>query len=274
MTLELARPLDMLAEKTVLLRADLDGGVTPELGLAVATAGRPRRAGRDHFRFRLAARRVQSDVQPAALSRRRIAVSSRTPVSFVPDCVGPRAEAGLDRVAVRRGGAAGEFALLRGTSIATAAPSRSASACSATISPSAGPCPTVRSAWLSELARILPAPVWRPNRHIEKPSPDHGPDHPSPIARPRRRARLRRAGLQHQQHGAGPGDHGGGQGLRRAGHHPGLRGARTYANDIMLGQDDGRAGGDLSGHPDLHAPGPRQQRGDLPDARSATASPP
>ena len=41
MTLELARPRDMLAEKTVLLRADLDGGVTAELGRTIATlAGR------------------------------------------------------------------------------------------------------------------------------------------------------------------------------------------------------------------------------------------
>jgi hypothetical protein len=36
MTLELARPCDMLAEKTVLLRADLDGGVTAELGRMIA----------------------------------------------------------------------------------------------------------------------------------------------------------------------------------------------------------------------------------------------
>jgi phosphoglycerate kinase len=38
---------------------------------------------------------------------------------------------------------------------------------------------------------------------------------------------LRRAGLQHQQHGAGPGDHGGGRRGRRAGHHPGFSAARA-----------------------------------------------
>ena len=113
MTLELARPFDMLAEKTVLLRANLDGGVTPELGLTVATlAGRGARVaiisgfGSPHGEF--------NPTLSLLRFREPIAMSSRTPVSFVPDCVGPRAEAGLDRVAVRRGGAAGEFALLRG----------------------------------------------------------------------------------------------------------------------------------------------------------------
>ncbi len=42
------------------------------------------------------------------------------------------------------------------------------------------------------------------------------------------------------------------------------RGARNYANDIMLAQDGRRPWRDLPGHPALHAPGPRQQRGHLP----------
>ena len=71
MTLELARPVDMLAEKTVLLqggpRRRRDARARP----CRRHAGRPRRAGRDHFRLRLAARRVQPDAQPAALSRAR-----------------------------------------------------------------------------------------------------------------------------------------------------------------------------------------------------------
>jgi 3-phosphoglycerate kinase len=50
----------------------------------------------------------------------------------------------------------------------------------------------------------------------------HGPHHASTIARSRRRTRLRRARLQHQQHGAGAGHHGGGRCRRRAGDHPGL----------------------------------------------------
>ena len=69
----------------------------------------------------------------------------------------------------------------------------------------------------------------RPKRSPRRPSnasPEettrHGPHHPSPASRPCRRAWLRRSGLQHQQHGAGPGDHGGGAGHRRAGHPAGL----------------------------------------------------
>ena len=62
-----------------------------------------------------------------------------------------------------------------------------------------------------------------------------GPHHPATASRPRRRARLRRAGLQHQQHGAGP-CHPARQ--PRATDAPVIlqasRGARSYAGDVML----------------------------------------
>ena len=78
--------------------------------------------------------------------------------------------------------------------------------------------------------------------HLRK-DPNHGPHHPSPTSRPCRRARLRRAGIQHQQHGTGPRHHGGGQGLRRAGHHPGLARRPLLCQRHHAGQDDGRVDG-------------------------------
>ena len=64
MTLELARPVDMLAEKTVLLRADLDGGVTPELGLA--RSPRSPAAARGSRSFPVSARRAASSTRRSA----------------------------------------------------------------------------------------------------------------------------------------------------------------------------------------------------------------
>ena len=83
------------------------------------------------------------------------------------------------------------------------------------------------------------------HRHTEE-IPIHGPHHPSPVSRPCRRAWLRRAGVQHQQYGTGPRHHGGGQGLRRAGHHPGVARRPLLCQRYHAGQDDRRAGGDLS----------------------------
>ena len=53
-------------------------------------------------------------------------------------------------------------------------------------------------------------------------------------ARPRRREQLRPGRVQRQQHGADPGHHGGRQGDRFAGHHPGLARRRKYTNDLYL----------------------------------------
>ena len=89
------------------------------------------------------------------------------------------------------------------------------------------------------------------------------PGSPATTSRSRRRARLRRAGLQHQQHGTGPGDHGGGRRGRRPGDHPGQPRRALLRQRHRAEAPDRRAGGDLSAHPDLHAPGPRQQRGHL-----------
>ena len=44
------------------------------------------------------------------------------------------------------------------------------------------------------------------------------------------------------------------------------RGARSYAGDVMLAKMIDARGRDASRDPDLHAPGPRQRRGDLPSA--------
>ena len=65
-----------------------------------------------------------------------------------------------------------------------------------------------------------------------------GPHHPETAARPRRRARLRRAGLQHQQHGAGPRIMEAAAATDAPVILQASRGARSYAGDIMLAQDD------------------------------------
>ncbi len=76
-------------------------------------------------------------------------------------------------------------------------------------------------------------------------------------------ARLCAAGLQHQQHGTGPGDHGGGRGRRLPGDHPGLARRAVLRQRHHAGPADRRPGRDLSQHPGVHAPGPRQRPGDL-----------
>ena len=56
---------------------------------------------------------------------------------------------------------------------------------------------------------------------------------------------------------------------RRAGHHPGHPRRPLLCQRHHAGQDDRRAGGDVSANPALHAPGPRQRRSHLPDRHPA-----
>jgi len=156
MMLELARPVDMLAEKTVLLRANLDDGVTPELGLAVATLAD--RGARVAIISGFGSPRGEFNPMFSLLRfRDAIAVSSGTPVSFVPDCVGPRAEAGLDRVPF------GEAALLENLRF-YADEHRDSRTFAIRLSvlgdyfAISGVLPGRPIGWLSELVSILPAP--------------------------------------------------------------------------------------------------------------------
>ena len=93
---------------------------------------------------------------------------------------------------------------------------------------------------------------------------NHGPHHASTASRSRRRARLRRAGVQHQQHGAGPRHHGGGE--RRSTRRSSSRraAARALRQRHHAGADDRRARRDLPAYSGLHASRPRQQPVDLP----------
>ena len=76
---------------------------------------------------------------------------------------------------------------------------------------------------------------------------DDGSHHVASIARPRGGTRLRRAGLQHQQHGAGARHHGGRLQPRRARHHPGL------ARRALLRQRRDAQAHDGCGHRNLSA---------------------
>ena len=85
----------------------------------------------------------------------------------------------------------------------------------------------------------------------------------APVARPRGRARLRRAGVQHQQHGAGAGDRRGGERARSAGHHPGLARRARLRQRRDAAPHDGRADRNVSADSDLRASRPRQRPGHL-----------
>ena len=92
----------------------------------------------------------------------------------------------------------------------------------------------------------------------------HGLDLAAPVAGPRGRARLRRAGLQREQHGADPGDHAGRAGDRQPGDPAGL-GRRAQIRGRALPAPHGPGGGrDAPRHPDRAAPGPRREPAGLP----------
>ncbi len=78
-----------------------------------------------------------------------------------------------------------------------------------------------------------------------------------------RQGRLRRRGVQRQQHGADPGDHGGGARDAVARDHPGLaRSTVVHERPVPLAPDAGRERA-LPRDPALPAPRPRQRAGDV-----------
>ncbi|CAA9262001.1 MAG: Fructose-bisphosphate aldolase class II, partial [uncultured Acetobacteraceae bacterium] len=87
---------------------------------------------------------------------------------------------------------------------------------------------------------------------------------PAPVAGPRRRARLRRAGLQHQQHGAAPRHHGGCGAHRRAGDPPGEPRRARLRRRPHAPPHGGGGGGDASGHPRVPPSRPRGPARHLP----------
>uniref|UniRef100_A0A0N4ZJH6 LigA n=1 Tax=Parastrongyloides trichosuri TaxID=131310 RepID=A0A0N4ZJH6_PARTI len=91
----------------------------------------------------------------------------------------------------------------------------------------------------------------------------HGAHYAATTARPRGGARLRPARLQHQQHGAGPGHHGGRRRRQRPGHHPGLARRPLLRQRCRPGPPDRRPGRVVSAYSGLYAPGPRQRPGHL-----------
>ena len=113
--------------------------------------------------------------------------------------------------------------------------------------------------------------AWRDRRsrrsiHDDRPGFERncdGTNYAEAIAGPRRRARLWRAGLQHQQYGAGARDHGGGGCRRCAGHHAGLPRRAVLCQRYHAGEDDRCAGGNVSADPALHASGSWQRGIDL-----------
>lgn len=156
MTVDLISHADALAGKTVLLRANLEQGVTQELGDAVAAL-----AAR-HARVAVIAGfgEPRGDINPTlSLIRFRqpLEAISRTPVSFITDCVGPVAEAGLERVPF------GEAALLENLRF-YATGHRDSRGFALRLSvlgdffAVSGAVPGRPVGWLTELARILPSP--------------------------------------------------------------------------------------------------------------------
>ena len=93
----------------------------------------------------------------------------------------------------------------------------------------------------------------------------NGSHHLASTARSRGRARLRRAGLQHQQHGAGAGHHGGRLRARRARHHPGLARRALLRQRRHAQAHDGRGHRNLSADSGLRASRPRQRARHLHD---------
>uniref|UniRef100_A0A0N4ZCV6 PE-PGRS family protein n=1 Tax=Parastrongyloides trichosuri TaxID=131310 RepID=A0A0N4ZCV6_PARTI len=91
----------------------------------------------------------------------------------------------------------------------------------------------------------------------------HGPGYFETASGSRGRARLRGPGVQYQQYGTGAGDHGGRRGHRLAGDHAGLARGPLVRQRHRAEAPDRRDGGNVSAHPDLHAPGPWQQRSHL-----------
>ena len=108
--------------------------------------------------------------------------------------------------------------------------------------------------------RLVAAAAQARTRHeLNSSGAPHGDDFPSTTARPRGRARLRRAGLQRQQPGADPGHHAGRAEDRQPGHPAGL-GRRAQVRRRALPAQDGRGRRrDVPRHPDRDAPGPRRQ---------------
>ena len=90
-----------------------------------------------------------------------------------------------------------------------------------------------------------------------------GTYYPEAIAGPRRRTWLRRAGLQHQQYGAGACDHGSGRSGRCARHHSGLARRARLRQRRHAVEDDRGAGSDVSADSALPASGPWQRGIDL-----------
>ena len=89
------------------------------------------------------------------------------------------------------------------------------------------------------------------------------------VAGPRCGKRLRRGRLQREQHGAGASRDGGGQPHRCAGDHPGQSGrAGVFKRGVSAPPDAGGHGIE-SAHSGGHAPGSRQQSGNLPERDGA-----
>lgn len=156
MTIDLVRHTDVLAGKTVLLRANFDGGVTRELGDAIASLA----ARGSRVAVIVGFGQPQGEANPIfslAAFRQPLEQVSRTRVTFVPDCVGSTAEAGLDRVPF------GEAALLENLRF-YADEHRDSRAFAFRLSALgdffaiSGVVPSRPVGWLTELAKLLPAP--------------------------------------------------------------------------------------------------------------------
>ncbi len=105
----------------------------------------------------------------------------------------------------------------------------------------------------------------RPSRHHRESGQPCLASRCPPAARSRRRERLRRACVQHQQHGTGAGHHGGLRSGRCAGDHPGLARRPLLRQRHHAEAHDGCGDRDLSAHPGLRASRPRQRARDLHD---------
>jgi phosphoglycerate kinase len=155
-----------ISRTTVLVRADFTHGVSREIGKVVAQL--TREGARVAVISGFGA--PGGDVNPV-LSLRRFALPlermAGTPVTFIPECVGPIAEAGLHRIAF------GEAALLENLRFHSDA-RRDSSNFALRLSALAdcflitGPVPRRPVGWLTALTAILPAPYAQPSLAIEE----------------------------------------------------------------------------------------------------------
>jgi phosphoglycerate kinase len=155
-----------ISGRTALVRADFTHGVSREIGKVVA------QLTREGARVAVISGFVApgGDVNPV-LSLRRFALPlermAGTPVTFIPECVGPIAEAGLHRIAF------GEAALLENLRFHSDA-RRDSSNFALRLSALAdcflitGPVPRRPVGWLTALTAILPAPYAQPSLAIEE----------------------------------------------------------------------------------------------------------